>query len=96
MVWLGERSYSLFLTRYAVINLACLIGSSLFARGFAYVVVSRALAVVGSLIVSGLLFSLVERHFARGLVTADKWLPGSRPSAQLACAPDIQASAVRP
>jgi peptidoglycan/LPS O-acetylase OafA/YrhL len=93
MVWLGERSYSLFLTHYAVINLACLAASSLFAKGVAYVLVSRVLALAGSLVVSGTLFSLVERHFARGLVTADKWAPWSRSAGSVAALPEFQTSA---
>jgi peptidoglycan/LPS O-acetylase OafA/YrhL len=77
LVWLGERSYSLFLTHYSVIALACWT-TSLFidGKGPAYFAISRALAVIGSLAVTCILFEGVERRFAHGLVTAGMWLPG--------------------
>lgn len=78
-VWLGERSYSLFLTHYSVIALCCWATSLLIdGKGPIYFVVSRALAFVGSLIVACLLFEGVERRFAHGLVTGGMWLPGRR------------------
>jgi peptidoglycan/LPS O-acetylase OafA/YrhL len=76
LVWLGERSYSLFLTHYSIIALACWT-TSLFIDGksLAYFAVSRSLAVIGSLVVACLLFEGVERRFAHGLTTAGMWLP---------------------
>jgi peptidoglycan/LPS O-acetylase OafA/YrhL len=79
LIWLGERSYSLFLTHYSVIALACW-ATSLFVegKGFTYFAVSRIVAIVGSLIVACVLFEGIERRFAHGLVTAGMWLPGAR------------------
>ncbi len=78
-VWLGERSYSLFLTHYSVIALACWSTSLLFhGKGVAYFIVSRTIAVVGALLVSCILFELVESRFANGLLTAGEWWPGRR------------------
>lgn len=76
MIWLGERSYSLFLTHYSVIGLACW-STSLVVGGktAAFFLVSRLLAIVGSLAVACVLFEVVERRFARGLVTAGQWWP---------------------
>jgi peptidoglycan/LPS O-acetylase OafA/YrhL len=76
LVWLGERSYSLFLTHCSVIALACWTTSHFISgKGPPYFLVSRALAVFGSLIVACILFEGVERRFAQGLVTAGMWLP---------------------
>lgn len=77
MVWLGERSYSLFLIHFSVLNLACLVASLAFPKGPAYFLLSRTLALAGSMLITCLLFSFVERHFARGLVTANKRFPWS-------------------
>ena len=79
LVWLGERSYSLFLTHFSVIALACWTTSFFVgSKDLPYFVVSRALALMGSLIVSCVLFETVERRFAHGLVTGGMWLPGTR------------------
>jgi len=81
-VWLGERSYSLFLTHYSVIALACWSTSLLIHdKGAAYFVVSRTIAIVGALLVSCALFELVESRFAHGLSTVGEWWPGRRRSA---------------
>lgn len=76
MVWLGERSYSLFLTHYSVIFL-CNWGVSQFVpgKGLAFYAASRALAVPGALIVACVVFHLIERRFAHGLVTGHHLLP---------------------
>jgi peptidoglycan/LPS O-acetylase OafA/YrhL len=79
MVWLGERSYSLFLTHFSVIALACWSTAWLIhGKGFAFFVISRVLAIAGSLVVACLLFESVESRFAKGLMTAGQWLPRSR------------------
>lgn len=76
-LWLGERSYSLFLTHFSVIALSCWTTSQFTdGKGLPYFAVSRALAVVGSLVVACILFETVERRFAHGLTTAGMWLPG--------------------
>ena len=78
-VWLGERSYSLYLVHYSVIGLVChavsfLIGS----KGVAYFLLTRPLSIVGTLAATVLLFHFIERRFARNLVTADAVLPWRR------------------
>jgi peptidoglycan/LPS O-acetylase OafA/YrhL len=79
LVWLGERSYSLFLTHYSVIALACWATSFFIeGKGLPYFLVSRVLALIGSLVVACILFEGVERRFAHGLVTAGMWLPWGR------------------
>lgn len=79
LVWLGERSYSIFLTHYAVIVIVCLTVSAFVpGKGLAYFVVSRLVAVVGLLVVAVAVFHFIERRFARSLVTADRLLPWSR------------------
>ena len=76
MVWLGERSYSLFLTHYSVIFL-CNWAVSQFVpgKGLAFYAASRALAVPGALIMACVVFHLIERRFAHGLVTGHHLLP---------------------
>lgn len=76
MVWLGERSYSLFLihftTFYAtnyVVSLVCP------SRSWVYGAVTRALGVPLAFLLAMLLFHFVERRFARGLVSAEYFWP---------------------
>lgn len=76
LVWLGERSYSLFLvhvTVFHVVNYAV----SWFEpdRTLAYAAWSRGLGLPLALLAALLLFQFVERRFARGLVTADSFWP---------------------
>lgn len=76
LVWLGERSYSLFLTHHTVIvltfwSMSMLVGG----KGPIYYVGSRATSIALSLLVAMALFSLVERRFASGLVTSYQFWP---------------------
>ncbi len=76
LVWLGERSYSLFLTHYSVITLTCWAVSHVFhQKGATYFLVTRAIAITLSLLVAMALFRWVERRFATGLVTGDSFFP---------------------
>lgn len=76
LVWLGERSYSLFLvhmtifyaTNYSV-SLCCS------GRTLAYGLATRLIGIPLSFLAAMLLFHFVERPFARGLVTADYFWP---------------------
>jgi peptidoglycan/LPS O-acetylase OafA/YrhL len=82
LVWLGERSYSLFLTHCTIIVLV-LHGASMLtsSRGLLWLVLTRGIAVPIALLVAMALFSGVERKFAHGLVTANSfwpWRAGSR------------------
>jgi peptidoglycan/LPS O-acetylase OafA/YrhL len=75
-VWLGERSYSLFLTHFSAFNLANWIASMITPnKGATYFVISRGLGWPFALVTTILVFHFVERPFARGLVTADQMLP---------------------
>lgn len=71
-LWLGERSYSMFLTHYAAINLGCYLASLVLdGKGMAYVILSRSLIFCLALLFMVLVFNGVERRFARNLTTAD-------------------------
>jgi len=76
LVWLGERSYSLFLTHHTCIVLTYWAISQLVdTKGPTYYVASRSVAVVLSMLVAMVLFNFVERRFAAGLVTANHFWP---------------------
>jgi peptidoglycan/LPS O-acetylase OafA/YrhL len=77
-VWAGERSYSLFLTHWAVIVLTYHGVSTLTtSKGAAYFLGTRILAIPLMLLAAMLLFTFVERRFAKNLVTADAFWPWS-------------------
>jgi peptidoglycan/LPS O-acetylase OafA/YrhL len=76
MVWLGERSYSLFLIHFTVfyaVNHLC----SLFlpSRNLTYFLLTRLLGLPLALLAAMILFHTVERRFARNLVTANYFFP---------------------
>ena len=77
-VWLGERSYSLFLTHFAVIVLV-FHGVSVLtpSKGAAYFLATHFLALLFMLLTAMLLFNFVERRFAKNLATADAFWPWS-------------------
>lgn len=81
--WLGERSYSLFLVHVTAFHLAdWLVAFITPHRGLAYAVLTRAVGLPLALGLAMLLFHVVERRFARGLVTADHfWPPLGGPAA---------------
>ena len=74
-VWLGERSYSLFLIHNSMIVLSYQAASSVLPRGMAYFGVSRSAALVLTAVATVLVFHLVERRFAHNLSTSDDMLP---------------------
>jgi peptidoglycan/LPS O-acetylase OafA/YrhL len=76
LVWLGERSYSLFLVHYAIFTMTCH-GVSLFfhAKGVPYYVVTRLIELPAALLAAMALFYFVERRFARGLATGNSFWP---------------------
>ncbi len=80
LVWLGERSYSLFLTHVPVIVLVYQLTAMVLPRGLEYLIVTRLIAVPLCLLSAMLVFTYVERRFARGLTTAGYFWPW-RPSA---------------
>jgi peptidoglycan/LPS O-acetylase OafA/YrhL len=76
LVWLGERSYSLFLTHYAVIAVVCdLTAGEVSQKGVLYFAMSRVCSLIASLVVACALFQLVEARFAHGLATARQLVP---------------------
>jgi peptidoglycan/LPS O-acetylase OafA/YrhL len=75
-VWLGERSYSLFLVHVTAFHLTdWLVAFATPHRGLAYAVLTRAIGLPLALVLAMLLFHTVERRFARGLVTAERFWP---------------------
>jgi peptidoglycan/LPS O-acetylase OafA/YrhL len=82
LVWLGERSYSLFLIHMSIIVLTYWTISLLVdTKGVTYYLATRTIALLFSLLVAMVLFNFVERRFANGLVTADHFWPPVPPSA---------------
>lgn len=78
-VWLGERSYSLYLVHYTVIGLASHAVSLVTgSKGAVFILLTRTISIVATLAVTILVFHFVERRFARNLVTADVVLPWRR------------------
>lgn len=69
MIWLGERSYSLFLVHFSVFYLVDYCCSLVFHSRLMYGIASRAIGIPLALFCAMLLFSFVERRTARGLVT---------------------------
>ncbi len=83
MVWIGERSYSLFLVHYSVMTAVCH-AVSLFTtqKGAGYFVTTRAIELPLVLFTAMLTFHWIERRFAKNLVTGDCFWPTlSRPVA---------------
>lgn len=76
LVWLGERSYSIFLIHFNVFYLTNYV-VSLFVpgRNAAYGVLTRGVGLPLALLAAMVLFHVVERRFARGLVTAGSFWP---------------------
>jgi peptidoglycan/LPS O-acetylase OafA/YrhL len=76
MIWLGERSYSLFLVHYSAFYLVYNIVSHFTPeRNLTYGLLTRTLSVPSALFVAMLLFHFVERRQARGLLTANMFWP---------------------
>jgi peptidoglycan/LPS O-acetylase OafA/YrhL len=82
LIWLGERSYSLFLTHASVIVLVFLFGSMVLPRGATFVIATRLAAVPLSLFAAMLVFSYVECRFAHGLTTDRDFWPWRRKAAR--------------
>lgn len=74
MVWLGERSYSLFLIHLSVLHLVYWACAQIEpGRTLLYFGLTRSLGLALAVAATLLLFHAVEKRFARGLVTADRW-----------------------
>jgi peptidoglycan/LPS O-acetylase OafA/YrhL len=69
-LWVGERSYSLFLVHLSVFYLSDNLAAYFTPhRGLVYALLTRGVGIPLAFLASMALFQLVERHFARGLVT---------------------------
>jgi peptidoglycan/LPS O-acetylase OafA/YrhL len=76
MVWIGERSYSLFLIHFTVFFAVNFLVSEVIGRkDLMYFIVTRAIGLPLALLAAMLLFQLVERRFARNLLTAEEFWP---------------------
>jgi peptidoglycan/LPS O-acetylase OafA/YrhL len=76
MIWLGERSYSLFLIHFSVFYLVdCLSARIMTSRNIYYGVLTRGAGIPLALFAAMLLFHFVERRQAHGLVTGDMFWP---------------------
>jgi peptidoglycan/LPS O-acetylase OafA/YrhL len=76
LVWLGERSYSLYLVHFSVFYLVDYIISLVIpGRTAVFDVVSRVVGVPLALLAAICLFRFVERRAARGLATSDAFWP---------------------
>jgi peptidoglycan/LPS O-acetylase OafA/YrhL len=77
VVWLGERSYSLFLVHFSVFYLVSYLVSLFIPhRTAVYFVITRAAGIPLALLAAMTLFWFVERRFAHGLTTTDRFWPG--------------------
>jgi peptidoglycan/LPS O-acetylase OafA/YrhL len=75
-VWMGERSYSLFLVHVSVFQLVNGVAAKVWlAKTGGYFLFTRAVGLPAAFLAAMLLFTLVERRFARGLVTANAFWP---------------------
>jgi peptidoglycan/LPS O-acetylase OafA/YrhL len=76
MIWLGERSYSLFLIHFSVFYLSNYIVSHFTPdRNGMYALFSRMLGIPFAMFMSMLLFHFIERKQARGLLTEKAFWP---------------------
>jgi peptidoglycan/LPS O-acetylase OafA/YrhL len=88
MIWLGERSYSFFLTHFSLLYLAdATVAHFVRGRTIEYHLGTRLLAAVGTMLVSMLLFWFVERKFAHSLATSDAFWPWQASTATRAADP---------
>jgi peptidoglycan/LPS O-acetylase OafA/YrhL len=81
MVWLGERSYSLFLIHFTVFaGTNYLVSWMIPTRSATYFGLTRLIGVPGAVLAAMVIFHVIERRFARNLLTdKDFWPPLWRP-----------------
>ncbi len=76
MIWLGERSYSLFLIHFSVFYLTDnLVSQFVDGRSIVYGILTRLIGIPLAFFASLLLFWFVEKKQARGLVTSNAFWP---------------------
>jgi peptidoglycan/LPS O-acetylase OafA/YrhL len=77
-VWLGERSYSIFLIHFTAFYVTNYVVSLFIpSRNLTYFLASRLIGLPLALFSAMILFEFVEKRFAHGLVTADCFWPGT-------------------
>jgi len=80
LVWLGERSYSLFLSHMSVFTIVShALSVYLPGKSPLYFVLSRLIEIPLTLLVAMVIFSFVERRFAHNLVSANAFWPWTLP-----------------
>jgi peptidoglycan/LPS O-acetylase OafA/YrhL len=76
MIWLGERSYSLFLVHFSVFYLLDSVAAHFTSSGsLAYAVVTRGAGIPAAFLIAMMLFYFVEKKQARGLLTGNMFWP---------------------
>ena len=67
-VWIGERSYSIFLVHFVIYCLAdYIISLFVIKKDIVYFLLTRLIGIPASILISMMLFYYVERYFARGI-----------------------------
>lgn len=75
-VWIGERSYSLFLIHFSIIGLVCHAASlALPNKSLTYFVATRVASLIFSFLAAIFVFHFIERRAARNLATANAIWP---------------------
>lgn len=76
MIWIGERSYSIYLIHFSVYYMVNYLVSHITPeRNAMYAILTRSIEIPTALFLSMLLFHFVERYQARGLVTEKAFWP---------------------
>jgi peptidoglycan/LPS O-acetylase OafA/YrhL len=76
LIWVGERSYSMFLTHLSVFYLVNnLVSRITTERNLTYAILTRGIGIPLSVFVAMLLFQFVERRQAKGVITAQYFWP---------------------
>ena len=76
LLWMGERSYSLFLIHFTAFYLVNYLTSYLVdSKNLTYLIITRVGGLLMAFLLAMLMFQWIERRFARNLVTADEFWP---------------------
>ena len=76
LVWVGERTYSIYLVHFSVFYLVNNLTAHVTTeRDFVYALITRGLGIPIAFFLSMLLFHFVERKFAKGLITDEMFWP---------------------
>jgi len=73
LLWVGERSYSFFLMHYTAYYTVNYLLSFILGFNLIFYLLNSSLTIIATLFSGAMIFSLVERRFARGLLTAETW-----------------------